>query len=523
MCNYLSKPGSTYYFRRLVPTDLRAKLDRVEWSYSLRTKDRTEAKRLAQAEAVRTNGLIDAARAELAGDLVPSPTHPPSLARTPDHGPSRRAVKALAYFDREADEQDMRREDREPAKLELERRFANSNSASLSALEKVARDLIRDHRYRADIADDQRRVASYELQELKASLPPFVEAEDRTNGTLLPLIIERWFAERKVTAKTRDAGVAAVRWFYEAVGPVAVEQITRKDMLAFKDWLLAKGTTIANTKMKLSRISGLLGYALDNDIIQANYAKDIKLINLQAGKSKRLVYNSELLAKLFGGPVHAEGQRPTQGRGDASYWLPLLALYTGARLEELGQLRPGDVREQPYLDGEDNPHTTWVISITEDEEDGLHLKNAGSIRIVPVHPALIELGFIEFAQAASAKKRARIFDDLTPDKYGSYTAKWGMWFTTYRKGLGLTDRRLVFHSFRHTFKDNARHSRIDEGVQRQLMGHTGEDVADDYGSGHSLHRLVEGIALYRVPGFKLPPPAISGKQWPLSPQLLPLT
>jgi integrase len=61
----------------------------------------------------------------------------------------------------------------------------------------------------------------------------------------------------------------------------------------------------------------------------------------------------------------------------------------------------------------------------------------------------------------------------------------------------------VFHSFRHTFTDYARHAGIGEGVARQLVGHSGEDVHDDYGSGYSLHRLVEGMKLYRVPGLKL--------------------
>lgn len=27
---------------------------------------------------------------------------------------------------------------------------------------------------------------------------------------------------------------------------------------------------------------------------------------------------------------------------------------------------------------------------------------------------------------------------------------------------------------------------------------------DDYGSGYSLHRLVEGMKMYKVPGLKLP-------------------
>jgi integrase len=65
---------------------------------------------------------------------------------------------------------------------------------------------------------------------------------------------------------------------------------------------------------------------------------------------------------------------------------------------------------------------------------------------------------------------------------------------------------MVFHSFRHTFKDYARLAGIPEGVQRQLMGHSGKDVADDYGAGHWDHQLVEGMKLYRVPGLKIPRP-----------------
>ena len=511
MCNYLSKPGSTYYFRRLVPVELQAYLGRKEWSYSLRTKDRSVAKRLAQAEAVVTNGLIDAARAELAS---PAPA-PASLARDRSRGPSRREQAAMAYFDRETAERDWRYDERAAVRTQLEDRLQHYSSADLPTMEAAARDLIRSAEHRAIIAEEQALALRHDRQErdkASAAIAPAVPidapgSEDRTKGTMLGTIIERWYAERKVTAKTRDAATAAVRWFYERVGPVAVEQITRKDMLTFKDKLLADGTSIANTKMKLSRISGLLGYALDNDIIQINHAKDIKIVDLKASKAKRMVYSAEALATFFAGPVHTQGERPAQGRGVASYWLPLLALYTGARLEELGQLRRSDVREQPYRDGDDRPCTAWVISIVEDEADGLHLKNAGSIRDVPIHPALIDLGFIKLVEAASANKQARIFANLTPDKYGSYTAKWGMWFTTYRKSLGLEDKRLVFHSFRHTFKDNARHGGMIEGIQRQIMGHSGEGVADDYGSGHSLYRLVDAMNSYRVPGFTLPAPS----------------
>lgn len=43
-----------------------------------------------------------------------------------------------------------------------------------------------------------------------------------------------------------------------------------------------------------------------------------------------------------------------------------------------------------------------------------------------------------------------------------------------------------------------------EGIQRQIMGHSGDDVADDYGSDYYLHPLVEGMAMFKIPGLKLP-------------------
>ncbi|QXQ08163.1 site-specific integrase [Sphingosinicellaceae bacterium] len=509
MCNYLSKPGATYYFRRLVPVDLQAQLGRREWSYSLKTKDRPEAKRRAQAEAVRTNGLIDDARASLALSVAPpAPSLTPRQRQRRDWQ-GQHELEAMEFLDALTAGKEREYEAREVMRQTVIRELGGS-TASLSEKQRAIRDIVRDADEAARIANQNLAAVQYELRqrrEVEAPVvPPPPEAQpDRTVGTMLETVIERWSIERKVTAKTRDAAKASVRWLYEAIGRVAVEQITRRDMLDFKDKLLGKGTTIANTKMKLSRISGLLGYALDNDMIPVNYAKGITLPDPKAAARKRAVYDTEALATLFAGPVHALGERPPQGRGEASYWLPLLALYTGARLEELGQLRPGDVRKATYSDGNDEVQTAWVINIVEDEADGLHLKNSGSARIIPVHPTLVELGFIDLVNTATAAKQKRIFSDLTPDKYGSYTAKWSMWYTVYRKNLGLIDKRLVFHSFRHTFKDNARHSGMIEGVQRQIMGHSGEGVADDYGSGHGLYRLVEGMTLYRVPGFVLPP------------------
>ncbi len=81
------------------------------------------------------------------------------------------------------------------------------------------------------------------------------------------------------------------------------------------------------------------------------------------------------------------------------------------------------------------------------EDGGNHLKNAGSERVVPIHDHLSDLGFIKYV--SGRPKNERLFPALTPDRDGKLTAKWGEWFSTYRReDCGITDKRIVFHSHR---------------------------------------------------------------------------
>lgn len=258
--------------------------------------------------------------------------------------------------------------------------------------------------------------------------------------------------------------------------------------------------------MKLSRLRTLLGWAYQNDLAPTNVAEGISVKVADSGKGKRLPFALDELQAIFASPVYANGDRPKGGKGEAAYWLPLLGLFTGARLEEIGQLRVSDVQRRDYPDQDGKTLAGWFLHITEATDErgqANRIKNAASERLVPLHPELKRLGFIAYVEGLK-DQQGRVFPDLVPNIYGRLTAKWGEWFGPYmRKVCGVTDKRKVFHSFRHTFKDYSRRARMPEGIQRQIMGHAGKDVADDYGSGYDLHSLAEAIATYRVPGLLL--------------------
>src|SRR5262249_47943511 len=154
------------------------------------------------------------------------------------------------------------------------------------------------------------------------------------------------------------------------------------------------------------------------------------------------------LRVLFSSPVFAEGVRPKAGGGEAAFWLPLLGIFTGARLGELAPLTSADV-------GNDEAAGNPTISIIEDAELSKRLKTRGSRRIIPVHPELVRLGFIDFVEQARRERggKARLFPLLSPGPRGGFGEAWSKWFGRYIRGLGIRNRDRVFHSFRHGFKD----------------------------------------------------------------------
>lgn len=504
MCTYLHQRGSVYYFRRAIPVELRPALDgKAEFMRSLRTKDRATAKRLIPEHTLTTDRLLDDARTQMGRG------GPGSAAQRPVQTMTDAEWRAFEHSLEGAEIQhreDVAREDRYDVRTAerkaLVERLRTMRSVDLPLTEQAMRDILRER------DEQQSRVvgtlAEREQAKLVEALPPAISPAE--TGTMLDsTIVDLWAAERKVVKKGEDTHRAVARWFYERVGRKAVDRITRKDVLTFKAKLIEEGQSPANVKMKLSRLRTLLQWAADNDYMKENVAAGVTVKDTQAAKNKRAEFDLASLNLIFGTDIYTDGQRPPRGRGEAAYWLPLLGLFTGARLEELGQLRPADVREIAYPDADGTERRSWFIRIAEDKDDDLKLKNAASERDVPVHPELERLGFLKFAKAAAKAKQARLFPRLTPNIYGRLTAKWGEWFGPHLRSIGVTDRRMVFHSFRHTFKQYARHAGIIEGVQRQIMGHSPGDVADEYGSGYPAHVVVAGMAQYRIPGLKLPP------------------
>jgi integrase len=200
-----------------------------------------------------------------------------------------------------------------------------------------------------------------------------------------------------------------------------------------------------------------------------------------AAKDARLSFDrSDLLVLLNLDTLRQEARKHPW-----RFWLPLLARFTGARLEELCQLHTTNIIEV---------QSTPCIQI-DDSHDGQKLKNQSSRRILPIHPALISLGWLEYVQSIRTNGATRVFPDLEPTrgKYGHAPSKW---FGRFKSKMGLTDPRKTFHSFRHTFVDDLREAGVQDSLIKRMAGHEDNAVTFGvYGSRVLLNAMREALNL----------------------------
>ena len=220
------------------------------------------------------------------------------------------------------------------------------------------------------------------------------------------------------------------------------------------------------------------------------------------GERSRRPFEAEEIERLFSSPLfrgcQSAHRRDVPGKKiiqDGKYWIPILGLYTGCRLGELVQLAIEDVREEggiAYLD------------INEKElmgEDQKSVKSRAGMRKVPLHPDLIELGFLNFVakRAKQDKPNVRVFKEIRFGVDKQASTEYSKIFARLMDKVGLTDPRLVFHSWRHGVEDALRNAEVQPYVIDAIVGHADNTMGGKYGKGVALAVLADAVANMKLP------------------------
>ncbi len=291
--------------------------------------------------------------------------------------------------------------------------------------------------------------------------------------------------ERPVNTLTRQD----VHDFLEALDgwPIKATETAEFKGLRFRDIIevnkrLKQPKPIISDKTKNSYLAGLGSFF--RWLTSMKHVQDDLMFNVYLSVDKKtkkvFPYSADQLTTIFDSPLFRGCQnaddidKPGNHQvRDWRYWLPLLAIYTGARLGELCQLECKDIKEAHGID---------FIHITDDGgDDNKSVKNEGSIRVIPVHDELKRLGFVTFAAKAKGKG-SRLFPQIVPDARGSFAGRPSALLNKYLRDIGVkTDRRHNFHSFRHNTADAFRMAGLEDDDFGQLLGHTQATTTNTYG------------------------------------------
>jgi integrase len=264
--------------------------------------------------------------------------------------------------------------------------------------------------------------------------------------------------------KTRGAAERAINLFIEHRGDVEIHTVRGVDVVNWNNKLLT--TKKSNGEMPKARsadnaiqfLQGLLKWAFKNEYIHhtTQLATQGKF-NLT--KSQRIEategaepFSVEQLKKIF----HYTTWNTFRDNNLNRKWMPLIALHTGMRLEEIAQLRVKDIKTE---------QGSGIHYIDINREGGKAVKTNIGVRRIPIHDTLIRLGFMDYVLMCSGK----LFNET-----GSAVSKA---FILYLEKLGIKvkgDRGMVFHSFRDTFNntlaDTSRN--VSDRLRYALMGHS---------------------------------------------------
>ena len=153
------------------------------------------------------------------------------------------------------------------------------------------------------------------------------------------------------------------------------------------------------------------------------------------------------------------------------YWVFLLGIFSGMRTNEMCQLRLSDLKKVDKI---------WFMFVEDSENT--KVKTESSIRKIPLHPQLIELGFIDYVGNLRKKKKTRVFWELREDRDGFASKVSRHYNEKFLPAIGVWEKhKKVLYCTRHTFINKLYSEKVDENVIKTLVGHEKEFTMKHYG------------------------------------------
>ena len=293
-----------------------------------------------------------------------------------------------------------------------------------------------------------------------------------------------------------------VNYLIEILGNKPLQEITRADMRSFVDILrqlppnhtksaqyVGKSITeiiamrpeqtlnVKTVNTIIQAVGSLFEWCVHERVLGDSPAKGLQVKDTRHAIDLREPFSREDLERIFAHPKFAQGTF----KNPSYFWIPLIGLFTGMRLEEIAQLFCADIYQDKVSD-------LWVIDVNDKGKDELGhektLKTKNAHRLIPIHKTLRELGLLDYRAHIEKGKYIRLFPELKmTEKVTQLGKQPGKQFkSVVEEALDNADKKS-FHSLRHSFSDFYKQRGMHSDYFRQLYGHEIRELAArQYGS-----------------------------------------
>ena len=285
-------------------------------------------------------------------------------------------------------------------------------------------------------------------------------------GTNLETVKNDFLKERKLTLKDstwrKHRGI--LKGFIKTTGNIDVAMVGAKTVSDYKTGLIDRKREARTINGHLTILEGFFEYTISNNVVNmVNPAKNLYIADEDNKAESYEPFSPEELQKIFQPDLYLKKLKLPD-----FYWCPLIALFTGARAEEIASL---DVEQIYPVKG------IWIIDI-------LKGKNANAKRRVPIHEVLIDLGLVDYRANLIKAGYTKLFPNVQPGTNG-YRKNMTRMFGTYLDlpAVNIVHPLKVFHSFRHTVVTALTDKGVNDGLKRAMVGHdidTRLSSHDDY-------------------------------------------
>jgi len=322
-----------------------------------------------------------------------------------------------------------------------------------------------------------------EAMNMGRATPPLGEAQQRQIARQLPRSIV--FTEATKGYLKEKVHDNAPRTIYEKgllfdefkglLGDLEINLYDKPTLVQWKNHEMNKGVGASRINKRLGYLNDFFNWCIGNGHSQRQASPADGLLISTKGKLKKKQEHWKSFEDTDLKAIYGKGYTEACPKPD-HYWIPIVALYSGARLNEIAGLPIQNVR---VIDG------VQAMDIT-------NTKTSTVGRVVPIHQTLIELGFWDYVEQVRSLGAERLFPH-TVDGNNGHGKNAARQFANWLDKLGITDPYKVFHSTRSTLITRLHTANANPAHAMQITGHDGVQVQNIH-----FQTYTQGIGLAQL-------------------------